>query len=93
MRKLRLGLDDLKVESFDVLSPSVGVFGHEILGAEAFAEPTKTCESCASCLTNLCGTCDCSEGTCQSCYTNQCGSCTCPDEHIGIGGFGGGPDV
>lgn len=79
MKKLRLGLEDLEVESFETGN---GVHGFQFgadMGAAILA-PTDTCGgTCMTCQTNPCGTCGvtCScGGTCgESCGTNACGSC------------------
>jgi hypothetical protein len=79
MKKLRLGLDDLQVESFETVS---GVHAYQFgidMGAAMLA-PTDSCPgTCLSCQTDPCGTCGvtCScGGTCgESCQTDACGSC------------------
>jgi len=77
MKKLKLGLEDLHVESFQT-SPK-GVQGYQI-GMDMALPDTSTCEaSCLSCQTGPCGTCgvSCScGGSCgESCQTDACGGC------------------
>lgn len=77
MKKLKLDLDNLRVDSFDT-TPAEGnggrgtVFGH----AESFQYGCTDGASCDSCA-GSCGTCEASCcGTCNTCYTN-CGTCPC----------------
>jgi len=91
MKKLRLGIEDLQVESFQTTVN--GVQGYQIgMDMAAALANTNTCgATCLSCQTSPCGTCGvtCScGGTCgESCQTDACGSCggvVCPVDPITV---------
>ena len=78
MRKLKLDLDQLTVDSFDT-NPSDGTRRGTVEGFSHLCGPTHidpTCfVSCESC-NDTCGTCDPSCASCVSCYNtcnNTCG--------------------
>ena len=89
MTQHKLRLDDLEVESFQVLPPAAGergtVEGHLLLTANAGCSRTcfyrDTCTvSCpgGSCILTVCaGTCDSCQRTCAQSCEGTCESCLC----------------
>ena len=74
MRKLKLELDRLTVESFDTVVPNEGRRGTVEANSHACVSPFETCAALSCNYT--CGTCDPSCATCVSCYDtcyNTCG--------------------
>lgn len=70
MKKIKLDLDDLKVESFDTQPEEGEVFGYQC----PTCPPNYTCD--ATC-PSTCATCA-GQNTCDSTCANTCGW-TCPD--------------
>jgi hypothetical protein len=71
MRKLKLDLDHLTVDSFDI-NPSDGTRRGTVQGFSHVCGPTRIDLTCL----DTCGTCDPSCATCVSCYNtcdNTCG--------------------
>jgi hypothetical protein len=93
MKKLRLELDDLRVDTFSTSGSASGqggtVRGHNVTRGPSYDEPcipdyTDGCppytqaDTCAS----ACGTCDYScygscQNTCATCWQNTCANGTC----------------
>lgn len=80
MKKMKLELHELQVESFEVLSSDLAastIRGYQIGDPMAQMADTETCKaSCMTCGTDVCGTCgvSCScEGTCgETCPGGAC---------------------
>lgn len=80
MKKLKLDLDDLRIDSFD----TTPAFGERQRGTVVGAAPEtyygcnsegETCDTCRTCNDTCWYTCGVScGGTCNTCYTN-CGTC------------------
>lgn len=90
MKKLRLELDALRVESFDTAGGAGGrgtVQGHNVTYGESWdwpcepvdsdytADPAQCQTQAYTCAASCNGTCHSCNGTCHSCYATCYGSC------------------
>ena len=82
MRKLRLQLDDLLIESFDT-TPVQKAKG-TVFGEQCTCPTQCTCPGCPTCAASCNGTCDAScNGTCAASCNGTCG---CGTWEVGCGG-------
>ena len=93
--KLKLHLDDLRIDSFDTTAPQKAT--GTVFGEQCTCYTQCTCPGCPTCYASCNGTCDAScNGTCGASCNGTCGvtcdvSCngTC-DDTCNCGGSGGG---
>jgi hypothetical protein len=98
MNKLRLELDDLRIDSFDTTAPQKAK--GTVFGEQCTCYTQCTCPGCPTCDASCNGTCDAScNGTCASCgdscevcetWDPSCGGNSCDYTCDGFRTYGGG---